>query len=532
MARLLTLLVICALPFAALANFRKMVSFNSPQKQIDKTQICNRNLIKSLGMDGKDNPDNERLEMCPDVPLTCCLKTDQIAIYENQISRQERSDFETKLLFAQKIYTDFMDASEVVQKLAKDLLAKYRYKRISNCQVLAKRIAEFNTTEVFPRLKVAISEMLNFFKTTYSGVYCAACDARLQKYFSLRNEYNMTISFSKVFCREMLSKVLHPTLYLEKYFAIYAELLTKFGTLCNKRNKFFDDELDDADVMIPKATRVQILEHCLANVNHEGRWFTFCKPICNRFNMLKFNRYFLPNLNEIKRITLLLQEVPDKFKKVGGPKVKAPSATDGGATPEAQKLEIDSRGKKGEDETFFEFRKRLFEMRETEIDKIEERFKNDIVINAPTDAGFVWDKANPAFVDRGGINLYKIGQRANFNMATYLKILFSKENIENNKSQFWEPPNNKEDMDTQFMKAQAQLQSLNSFQQKKKKNDTNSQNSTKPSGDAQTQTRTGAQAQPGKEASRRLRDFVSSSQLANANIIALLLMLLGLRAFI
>lgn len=534
MARLMMLLVICALPFASLGTFKRLMNWISPKVQVDKTAFCNRDLLRSLGMEGKDQPDNEKMEMCPDTSFTCCTKQDQIAMYENHISKMERNELESKLLFAQKIYTDFMDASEVIQRLAHELLEKYRYKRISNCQVLARRITEFNTKEVFPRLKVAISEMLKFFKVSYDGVYCAACNAKLQKYFDINNQYNMTVQFTKGFCRDMLSKVLHPIMYLEKYFASYAELLAKFGTLCNKRNKFFDNELDDADFIVPKATRVEVLEHCLANLNHEGRWFTFCKPICNRFNILKFNRYFLPNLNEFKRITILLQEIPEKFKRTSRPKIAAPTATDGQAqSTHVVQIGINSHEKRREDESFFEFRTRLFEMRETEVDRIEEMFKKDVIFHAPEDFGFTWYEANPAYLDRGGINLYKIGQRSNFHMASYLKVLFSEENLEDNKSQFWEPPNDGDDPETQLIKTQARLQSSNGVQGQHSKSDSKKQNQTQnASNGTQGNNNTSGQAQPGKDASRRLQDFVSFTSLPKASFVTLLLMFCFLRVLI
>jgi hypothetical protein len=414
---------------------------------------CNLDMLNSLGFVGKLNPDGERLVMCPQLRSTCCTKTDQIVMYENFVLKKEEEELVAKLTTARTTYDGFFEAGLQVHELAEALLRKYRHKRISNCKILAKRIVGFQVKKVFERLRVAIAEMHKFFLTSYKGVYCAACDGRNQQFWKIDNPNNKTVHFARGYCRDMLAKSVQPLIYLESYLPTLANLMVEFGSQCNSRNRFIDEPIDSHDQIKIKATRASQLEECLSVINHEQRWFERCATVCNRFNMLKLNPYFLPNVREFKKLTLLLKELPAKFRN---PKWRADKPPQGRILEILGKLGINQKETKYNEETFFNFNKRVFEIQEKEVAEVERRFNSDLVIKSPDFSNVDWTDASPRFPLKG-LDLYKAGQETAFASKLYRKILFSEENWRDNRSSVWQPSQTGESPEVQLHKLEKKL---------------------------------------------------------------------------
>jgi len=179
-----------------------LASIHLPPK-VPVEPFCNKNVLAAFQFKGRSHPSPDPLLLCPEITLSCCAKTDQIVLYENFIERKEETEMTRRFKYIQDIYEEFLASTTTVHKLAARLLKKYGYKKISNCKIFSQRVEKFETEKIFPRLKIALKQMHNFYTHSYKGVYCAVCDAHNHQYFDLANPDKMEIHFSQKFWTDL-----------------------------------------------------------------------------------------------------------------------------------------------------------------------------------------------------------------------------------------------------------------------------------------------------------------------------------------
>lgn len=408
-----------------------------PPPKFPVEPFCNQELLAAFQFKGLTTPSPNPLLLCPDVKLSCCTKTDQIILYENFVERKEEDDMNTRFKYIQSIYEDFLLATATVHSQAAKLLKKYSFKKISNCKIFAQRIQKFETQKIFPRLKVAIKQMHTFYARSYKGVYCSVCDATNHQFFDFTNPDKMEIKFSQKFCRDIIARSLHPLIYFETHLIKYANLLTQFSSFCNSMNQFEDGEISNYDTILPKQNRVKMLENCRQNLNIEDKWFEHCEPICKKYNFLKYNPFFSPNLYEYRKSTLLLNELSERFKKLSLKQKQLKK----GRTLSEHKTTKNALASKNElknlEEEAFEFQKKMFQISEREVAEIERRFPTDFIIKSAMATDLDFSDAEPMFDEIPGLNPYKVGRSTKIVRRLYEIILKSPENLQDNQSKFW-----------------------------------------------------------------------------------------------
>ena len=410
-----------------------------PPPKIRVEPFCNQELLAAFQFKGLATPSPDPLLFCPDINLSCCTKTDQIIIYENFVKGNEEEEMNTRFKYIQSIYEDFLLATATVHNQAAKLLQKYSFKKISNCRIFAQRIQKFETQKIFPRLKVAIKQMHSFYVRSYKGVYCSVCDATNHQFFDLTNPDQMEINFSQKFCRDIIARSLYPLIYFETHLIKYANLLTEFSSFCNSMNRFEDGEISSYDKILPKQNRIKMLENCRQNLNIEDKWFEHCEPVCKKYNFLKYNPFFSPNLKEYRKSTLLLNELSKRFKKLSLKQKQLKKGRTLSENKTTKNALASNNELKNREQEAFNFQEKMFQISEREVAEIERRFPTDFIIKSALATHLDPSMAESMFDEIPGLNPYKVGRSTKMVRKLYEIILKSPENLKDNQSKFWFP---------------------------------------------------------------------------------------------
>lgn len=264
---------------------------------------CHQDLLISYGLEGLQTSQPQTLDMCKMVTHSCCKVSDQLSMYSNWQTSGEEKNLEARFKYHQTVYFDLLDLLDSVTGLARRVLDRLIDRRISNCKVLAKRILHFQVSEITPKLKDTIVNMHEFFKNTYKGFYCTLCDAASHKHFSIQAN---KVNFSQKFCRDITANSLHVLLYFHVHFLKYMNLIARFVNSCDHKGAFVEKPIDESLTFIINVAQRTMLDECKSHRN-DPNWFEYCYKICQEFNMVKYTKFFEPNIKEFSSYTLHLK---------------------------------------------------------------------------------------------------------------------------------------------------------------------------------------------------------------------------------
>lgn len=267
------------------------------QRRRKRKLKCNRSFLIGMGFLGLPKPKKMNLEMCPKIDWSCCTENDQLEMYKNWRMGREEENLEERLRNHREIYEDLMDKALEVYDRAKKTLEKTKTKSISNCKILARRLALFRIDLIAPKLEKNINYMHDFLLDSHRGFYCAICDAEQQRFFEFDRK---RIVFSERFCREIVFNSLHVLLYLHAHFTKYLNLMTKFTTNCSFKGDFKEKLIPRKYLFSTKADHHRSLTKCQKNRNRLD-WIDSCRDICKNFNLIEFNSYFRPKIKKLKK---------------------------------------------------------------------------------------------------------------------------------------------------------------------------------------------------------------------------------------
>ena len=276
----------------------------SLQVNADKDMVCNLDLLNSYNIQGLQVAQEVILEMCPNVHMSCCKKTDQLEMYANWIHSKEKELVETHYRHFTTVYSKLFEEILSVMKFAEKIVKKLEVKRIANCKVIAERILNFKTDDILAQVKLNLYKMEEFFTNTYQGFYCAICNAENHKYFDA-DKY--TISFSEKFCRDIVEHTLPSVIFLYNDIIKYFNLISKFVLACDYKGDY------KAEALIPKElifveddVTSKHLSEC-RDFRNKKSWFIYCAEICNSFTMAKFSDFYEPHKDQIVDFTKFIK---------------------------------------------------------------------------------------------------------------------------------------------------------------------------------------------------------------------------------
>lgn len=253
------------------------------------TVSCHKELMTSYGMNGNFKPREMIIEMCPNVQLSCCRKDDQLQIYGNWVTGKTKNEVSTHYGLVLKNYSKMLKVFLATEKVGKKILRIQRAKKIGNCKLMAERLTSFEIESTIIHIQKMIKKLELFMKTTYQGFYCTLCDAVNHMFIIPKNG---TIIYSEKFCRNIVENTLPSLIYFQSHMMIIANLVSNLVNSCDfkgnygvinpvAKNIFFK--------MNPK--NVRDLEKCKLYRNDKS-WYVYCKPICEKFNMTNYPKFF------------------------------------------------------------------------------------------------------------------------------------------------------------------------------------------------------------------------------------------------
>lgn len=265
-------------------------------------QGCNRDLLQTFSLTGTDIPLIDKIEMCPQITRTCCLKQDQQILFTNFIHGGELQvviDHYTKVIGS---YYALIEKLADVQDFAKVVKGNI-VKKIANCKLLAERIINYEVKQVQEQIRQNLNKLKEFFEQAYSGFYCTICNFDNHRYFDATTQ---TVFFSEKFCRDIVENTLPTLLLFHVDIVKHANLVTKFVSSCDFTGTY------NLDAVFPSNNTFSIINDNMQNLQacrdnrNKREWFSYCKDICTNFNIDSFSEYFQPNLRLIAGYTTYL----------------------------------------------------------------------------------------------------------------------------------------------------------------------------------------------------------------------------------
>ena len=272
---------------------------------------CNFNLVRAYGMIGRKTPYTARMEMCPGIRSSCCLKRDQIMMYNNWVHLKEGEFIKMRYNHNERYYVKLLHTLEKADKVIEDIKKKLEHKKISNCKELAKRIGNYEIPQLIPQIKKNLRIMRDFMVTSFSGFYCSICDHKNHPYIDTSKR---TVTYCDGFCRTLVETSLPNMLFWHVDIVKYINMVTKFMVACDFKGDY------ESEAMIPKKyiffqfqEDADKLTDC-RDYRNKPEWMAYCAPVCQHFSMTNLDLFFEPNLQKIKKYIPWL-EGKVEFKK-------------------------------------------------------------------------------------------------------------------------------------------------------------------------------------------------------------------------
>ena len=260
---------------------------------------CNLDVVQAYGMKGRLIPEAEKIEMCPKVVNSCCEKEDQVIMFISFIhggQLQAIKDYYSKVL---DDYKNLLNTLAKVQEYAANVKANI-LRKVSNCRLLADRLLNYEAGQVAAQMKENLDKMQEFFTTTYSGFYCALCNHDNHQYFDSTSQ---TIFFSEKFCRDITQNTLQNLLLFQVDIAKHANLVNRFVSNCDFMGQYNLEAIPPSNLTFTvNNDMMQDLQSCRDNRNKK-EWFSYCKEICQNFQLTTYSPYFQPNKELINSFT-------------------------------------------------------------------------------------------------------------------------------------------------------------------------------------------------------------------------------------
>jgi hypothetical protein len=266
---------------------------------------CNVELVRAYGMVGRNVPYASRMEMCPAIQQSCCLKKDQLMMYNQWVNLKENEFIKRRYNHNTMEYIKFLNILHKADKLIESIEKKLSHRKISNCKELAKRIANYEIPQLVPIIRKNMNRMRDFMVTAFEGFYCSICDHDNHMHIDVKKK---TVTYAEAFCRTIVEKTLPNLLFLHVDIVKYVNMVSKFMVSCDFKGDY------ESEALIPKKhiffqhdEDAHKLNDCRDNRNKK-EWMAYCAPVCSHFSMVNLDLFFEPNIEKIEAYIPWLEE--------------------------------------------------------------------------------------------------------------------------------------------------------------------------------------------------------------------------------
>lgn len=298
--------------FSILITSMAVISFSHAFISSGSTK-CNTGFMKAFGLKGRTHAKFGSVEMCSGVKNSCCTQEDQMVMYGAWISGKTQDKITHRYKTLNLVYDSLISQLKIVHDFAKKVEDLLVLKKYSNCKFLANRITSYRLPTVEASLKQSFDDMGQFFTSAYKGIYCTMCNADNHVFIQ---EKKTILVLNEDTCRVMTEKTLAPMLYLHVHLSKYINLVTKFMSSCDFRGDY------ELDIVIPKDHIFTVDEAVKTSLNecklyrNTKQWLVYCKDVCEKFTIGKFDAFFEPNRIKVAKYVIYLKSlVSDYIRK-------------------------------------------------------------------------------------------------------------------------------------------------------------------------------------------------------------------------
>ena len=275
---------------------------------------CPQDVIKSFGLDGLPFSRIVSVDVCPSIIRSCCLPSDSEKILKNWSGNGVEQNLDKRLAFHISLLKDLFAQGSIINDKAIDVLRVLYTKPNTECKFMARRIAYFQAQEVFPVLLEKIKKAQSFFVKSYKGIFCGMCDAANASFFN--NNGNKQLVVSGGFCRNLISRYLNTLLYYHVHIKKFFKLGAAFLTTCDAQGIFRKIDVPSEGISEINTTIAAELIRCKLARN-SGLWLDACKPICSKFKLDSFDKYFEPDFKPFADMTEYIKKQIAAFSNPG-----------------------------------------------------------------------------------------------------------------------------------------------------------------------------------------------------------------------
>lgn len=274
-------------------------------KQNPFVEKCNVELVRAYGMVGRNYPHAARMEMCPGIQQSCCLKKDQLMMYNQWVHLKENEFIRRRYNHNTMEYIKFLNILHKADKVIEDIEKKLAHRKISNCKELAKRISNYEIPQLVPVIKKNMHTMRDFMIDAFEGFYCSICDHKNHLHIDVKKK---TVTYAEAFCRTIVEKTLSNMLFFHVDIVKYVNMVSKFMVSCDFKGDY------ESEALIPKKhiffqheEDAHKLNDCRDNRNKK-EWMAYCSSVCSHFSMVNLDLFFEPNIEKIEAYIPWLEE--------------------------------------------------------------------------------------------------------------------------------------------------------------------------------------------------------------------------------
>lgn len=158
------------------------------------------------------------------------------------------------------VYRNFLEEMRTVYKYAQDIKKKLKYKKISNCKELSKRVLSFQIMMIEEKVLENVKKLEDFMYDSYKGFYCTICNFDNHKFF---NSEKQEIIYSEKFCRDLVENTLPSLIFFHVDIVKYLNLVSKFLLSCDHKGDYMADVPIPAELLfLPDEKIEQNLKDC------------------------------------------------------------------------------------------------------------------------------------------------------------------------------------------------------------------------------------------------------------------------------
>ena len=271
---------------------------------------CNVELVRAYGMVGRSLPSATRMEMCPGLDQSCCLKKDQLMMYNQWVHLKENEFIRRRYNHNTMEYVKFLNILNKADKLIEKIEKKLSHRKISNCKELAKRIANYEIPQLVPIIKKNMHKMREFMVKSFEGFYCGICDHENHTHIDVKKK---TVTYAEAFCRSVVENTLSNMLFFHVDIVKYVNMVSKFMVSCDFKGDYESEALiPKKHIFFQQEEDAHKLNDCRDNRNKK-EWMAYCAPVCSHFSMVNLDLFFEPNIEKIEAyIPWIEQQIEDK----------------------------------------------------------------------------------------------------------------------------------------------------------------------------------------------------------------------------